>query len=72
MPIMMLNIMRNYSLAIGFVLPALLILIYQTMAHQGLVRRATFDPTTSLSDAIVLLGMVCCGRNGEARSIIKH
>lgn len=55
LPVAMLNIMRNYSLAIGCI-TALLILIYQTMAHQGLDFAAPRLIDNIVGGAIVLLG----------------
>ena len=55
LPVAMLNIMRNYSVAIGCI-TALLILIYQTMAHQGLNFAAPRLIDNIVGGAIVLLG----------------
>ena len=55
LPVAMLNIMRNYSLAIGCI-TALLILVYQTMAHQGLDFAAPRLIDNIVGGAIVLLG----------------
>ncbi|MDN2665292.1 FUSC family protein [Vibrio sp. 14N.309.X.WAT.E.F5] len=55
LPVAMLNIMRNYSLAIGCI-TALLILIYQTMAHQGLDFAAPRLIDNIVGGTIVLLG----------------
>ncbi len=55
LPVAMLNIMRNYSLAIGCI-TALLILIYQTMAHQGLDFAVPRLIDNIVGGAIVLLG----------------
>ncbi|OHY94139.1 hypothetical protein BI375_17850 [Vibrio rotiferianus] len=55
LPIAMLNIMRHYSLAIGCI-TALLILVYQTMAHQGLDFAAPRLIDNVVGGAIVLLG----------------
>ncbi|WP_197465867.1 FUSC family protein, partial [Vibrio sp. HI00D65] len=55
LPVAMLNIMRHYSLAIGCI-TALLILVYQTMAHQGLDFAAPRLIDNVVGGAIVLLG----------------
>lgn len=55
LPVAMLNIMRHYSLAIGCI-TALLILVYQTMAHQGLNFAAPRLIDNIIGGAIVLLG----------------
>ncbi|MCK8071415.1 FUSC family protein [Vibrio sp. 1CM23M] len=55
LPVAMLNIMRHYSLAIGCI-TALLILVYQTMAHQGLDFAAPRLIDNVIGGAIVLLG----------------